>query len=229
MQAVACVDAFSAIDAGIVYLDVGRLDAGNAACCAVIAFGAIGRARSIIGYMECIPALEQPLPDTVQAGVIAQKIAYRSNVYEDKKNRKQVHDEHVRLPICPCSEKGPHIARSIEEHEGDKGQHHRGSQKACAENEPVDHLVSGGCDNHALPVHPDIGALSQKFTGQAVRPFRKQVLRTGPSAPDSAYGHIRDDGSGSGHKGQTDQEWEIRPPDLAPQGKEARGREIDPE
>lgn len=94
MQPVTGINTFAAVDAAVVRFNNGRLDTGNAQRRAVIAFGAIGRTRSIVSYMQRILGFEHLLPDTIQAGVIAHEIADGRYVDEDQKHGKEIEALH---------------------------------------------------------------------------------------------------------------------------------------
>jgi hypothetical protein len=84
MQVVACVYAFAAIDAAIIGFEIGRVDAGDACGCAVIALGAIAGACRIVFYVQGISGHENPLPYPVQADVITPEIPDYRDVQKDE-------------------------------------------------------------------------------------------------------------------------------------------------
>lgn len=174
---------------------------------------------------------EDALPYPVQADVIAPEIAHHRDVDEDQRHHDHVQRTHETGNLGSRVERDerPDLAGREKEQKRDDTQQQRRGNKAESKDDPVEGLVLGCRDLQPFAVDVHVGALAQQLVGQVVRPFRDRVLRTGPAAPDRAYGHVSDDRSGGNHEPKTEHKKEIPPPQRAVKNRKTRGGQIDPE
>src|ERR1039457_599505 len=145
--------------------------------------------------MQGILSLEKHMPDAIKAGIVTKEIADKCNIDKYKEHHKEIWKFNGvgYLLVATEGNESPYVTTRQEKQHRNECQNHRCDQKDCSENQPIDSLVFGSRNNHSFAIHTHVGTLAQKFIGQAICPFREQILRASPSAPDSTYRNIGDD------------------------------------
>ncbi len=184
-----------------------------------------------VGNVEGFTGLEAMLPDPVDAHEAAPEMTDKGDIQPQNQYEHGVDPVHGgrQARISTESDEGPdHLGRVKIEH-GDQGGNHRHSQNHASQNHPVNPFVLALGKLRTGAVQTDLGPLAQPLPSHIVSPLGKGILGTDPAAKGGTHQGIGHHQQAGDRQPQTDDQIEIREPDLPVKHHEGALHRIDAE